>query len=31
MDAQDLFRKLSNGTKFDMKRFRRDAERFQVC
>jgi hypothetical protein len=30
MDAHDLFKKLAVGTKFDTKRFRRDAERFQV-
>ncbi|KAH0954046.1 hypothetical protein HN011_009016 [Eciton burchellii] len=30
MDAHDLFKKLAVGTKFDTKRFRRDAERFQM-
>lgn len=30
MDAHDLFRKLAAGVKFDKKRFRQDAERFQV-
>jgi len=30
MDAHDLFKKLAIGAKFDVKRFRKDAERFQV-
>jgi len=30
MDAHDLFKKLAAGIKFDTKRFRQDAERFQV-
>lgn len=30
MDAHDLFKKLSAGTKFDTKRFRHDAEKFRV-
>ncbi|KAL6425547.1 hypothetical protein ACFW04_009595 [Cataglyphis niger] len=30
MDAHDLFKKLSAGAKFDLKRFRHDAEKFQV-
>lgn len=30
MDAFDLFKKLSAGTKFDKKRFKSDTERFQV-
>lgn len=30
MDAHDLFKKLAVGVKFDTKRFRKDAERFQV-
>lgn len=30
MDAHDLFKKLAAGTKFDTKRFRHDAERFQI-
>nr|XP_028572304.1 probable ATP-dependent RNA helicase DDX52 [Podarcis muralis] len=30
MDSHELFRKLGAGAKFDVKRFRRDAERFKV-
>ncbi|KAJ6657861.1 hypothetical protein lerEdw1_001781 [Lerista edwardsae] len=30
MDSHELFRKLGVGAKFDVKRFRRDAERFKV-
>ncbi|XP_063002610.1 probable ATP-dependent RNA helicase DDX52 [Elgaria multicarinata webbii] len=30
MDSHELFRRLGAGAKFDVKRFRRDAERFQV-
>ncbi|KOC61471.1 putative ATP-dependent RNA helicase DDX52 [Habropoda laboriosa] len=30
MDAYELFRKLSNGVKFDKRRFQADAERFQL-
>ncbi|KYN27282.1 PREDICTED: probable ATP-dependent RNA helicase DDX52 [Trachymyrmex cornetzi] len=30
MDAHDLFKKLAVGAKFDIKRFRKDAERFQI-
>ncbi|KAL6425546.1 hypothetical protein ACFW04_009595 [Cataglyphis niger] len=30
MDAHDLFKKLSAGAKFDLKRFRHDAEKFQM-
>ncbi|XP_029142425.1 probable ATP-dependent RNA helicase DDX52 [Protobothrops mucrosquamatus] len=30
MDAHELFRKLGTGAKFDVRRFRRDAERFGV-
>lgn len=30
MDAHDLFKKLAAGAKFDKKRFRGDAEKFQV-
>jgi len=30
MDGLDLFRKLGVGAKFDLKRFRVDAERFKV-
>lgn len=30
MDAFDLFKKLSAGTKFDKKRFRSDVEKFKV-
>ncbi|XP_012272894.1 probable ATP-dependent RNA helicase DDX52 [Orussus abietinus] len=30
MDAYDIFKKLTVGVKFDLKRFRRDAERFQL-
>lgn len=30
MDAHDLFKKLSAGARFDLKRFRHDAEKFQV-
>ncbi|KAL6256289.1 hypothetical protein P5V15_012405 [Pogonomyrmex californicus] len=30
MDAHDLFKKLAAGAKFDTKRFRQDAERFQM-
>lgn len=30
MDAHDLFKKLAAGVKFDTRRFRNDAERFQV-
>lgn len=30
MDSHDLFKKLTAGVKFDIKRFRSDAEKFQV-
>lgn len=30
MDAFDLFKKLSSGTKFDKRRFKTDIEKFKV-
>ena len=31
MDGKDIFRKLTFGTRFDLKRFQADAEKLKVC
>jgi len=31
MDGRDIFRKLTFGTRFDLKRFHSDAEKVKVC
>lgn len=31
MNSNDLFRKLTNGAKFDLKKYNEDAKKFKVC